>query len=928
MNDLADTADRILVLTPTGDDAAHAILVLERAGLSGAICEDGLELEQQYAKGAGALLIAEEALTSGLIDGLFQTLAAQPPWSDVPLLLITSAAETDAAGQTLLNMFAPNANITLIERPLRPISLVSALRAALRARRRQYQLRGVLEEKEKALADTSEQERRFRALVTASSNVVYRMNADWTEMQQLDGKGFVADTRGPSVNWAENYLPPEDRPAVLMAIGEAIRSKSTFQLEHRVVRVDGTLGWTFSRAVPLFDAQGKLVEWFGAASDVTERKRVEEELRRSAELLTVLIDHSPSGFYIVDADFCISHLNAESKTRAFQNVEPAIGRRLDEVMRVIWPEPLATEIIGIFRHTLDTGEPYRSPGLVGRRRDLNTMETYEWQVERITMPDGRHAVVCYYFDTTALREAERQVRESQERFDIVRDGAQVGFWFCDLPFDELIWDNRVKEHFWLAPDARVTIQTFYERIHPEDRERTRAAIAASIANRTHYDIEYRTVAEADGREHWIRAIGRTFYEADGQPIRFDGVTLDVTERKRAEVALNAAKETAEAASRAKDHFLAQLSHELRTPLTPVLMTATALRDDDALPDAVREQLAMVARNVSLEARLIDDLLDLTRITRGKLDLRAEPCDLHSLLGNVVEIVREEAREKQIDLVLDLKAQRHQLTGDPARLQQVFWNLLRNAVKFTNDGGQIRLRSHNSAPLEGSGGEADFCVEVSDNGIGFDPAAAKRLFRPFEQEGDHHFGGLGLGLAIAHAIVDLHGGSIRAESAGSGRGATFTVELPGAVAVETQRPRVDRESSPPTAGEDSMRLLLIEDHAATCEVLSRLLRKAGHDVTTAGSVAEARAAAGRADFDAVISDLGLPDGTGIELMIHLRDTHGLGGIALSGYGMDEDLRRSREAGFSVHLVKPVDIDELKRALRRVKAIADAAQSPPA
>ncbi len=420
------------------------------------------------------------------------------------------------------------------------------------------------------------------------------------------------------------------------------------------------------------------------------------------------------------------------------------------------------------------------------------------------------------------------------------------------------------------------------------------------------------------------------------------VIEDITERKRAEKALREAKEEAEAASRAKDHFLAQLSHELRTPLTPVLMAATVLRDDEGLPAEAREQLAMMQRNIALEARLIDDLLDLTRITRGKLALREERCDLHSLLGHVVEIVREEAREKQIHLDLDLKAEQFHLKGDPARLQQVFWNLLRNAVKFTPAGGHIRIASYDEvagAGLNGNGtagangngngvhaaqahGERDggtFCVMVSDDGIGFEPGAAERLFEAFAQEEGHGYGGLGLGLAIARAIVDLHGGELRAKSAGRGRGAVFTVGLPGAVAL-SQEGGGSGTREPAAAEvltEVPMRLLLVEDHAATLQVLSRLLRKRGHQVTTASTVADARAAA-LDSFDMVISDVGLPDGTGTELMAHLRDTYGLRGIALSGYGMDEDLRRSHEAGFAAHLIKPVEASELHRLLRTLGA----------
>ena len=389
------------------------------------------------------------------------------------------------------------------------------------------------------------------------------------------------------------------------------------------------------------------------------------------------------------------------------------------------------------------------------------------------------------------------------------------------------------------------------------------------------------------------------------------------ERKGAEEALRAAKEQAEAASRSKDNFLAALSHELRTPLTPVLMTAAALREDPRLPADAREQLGMMERNIALEARLIDDLLDLTRITRGKLSLRLQPCDAHSLISLAVEIVRDEAQAKGIAIERSFAAPHSGLVADPARFQQVIWNLLRNAVKFTPRGGHIAIRTAN-APREG--GAERLQIEIRDSGVGIEPEALDRIFQAFEQAGranDHRFGGLGLGLAIARAIVDLHGGTIRAESAGAGRGATFTIELPDAMepphGIESSHHAGAAPGSAATAGTGSLRLLLVEDHGATLEVLTRLLSREGHHVVAAATVGAALAAAEKEEFDAVVSDLGLPDGTGTELMVQLRERHGLRGIALSGYGMEEDLERTREAGFIAHLIKPVDFNQLRRAL---------------
>ncbi len=404
------------------------------------------------------------------------------------------------------------------------------------------------------------------------------------------------------------------------------------------------------------------------------------------------------------------------------------------------------------------------------------------------------------------------------------------------------------------------------------------------------------------------------------PTLFVGFLRDITERQAAEEKLRVAKETAEAASRAKDHFVAALSHELRTPLTPVLLSAAALREDERLPPDIRAQMAMMERNIALEARLIDDLLDLTRISRGKLPMRTEPCDAHSLICHALEIVREEALGKKIALDVDLAAERYGVNGDPARLQQVFWNLLKNAVKFTTAGGRITIKTRDDAEHD------RLLIEVSDTGLGFTPAVAEQIFQPFEQaghEGDHRYGGLGLGLAIARSIVDLHGGVIRAGSPGEGKGATFTVEFPSPILP----PHGMLTAESLESGKDETeprRILLVEDHEPTLGVLTRLLSRAGHEVIPAQSVASAKAAVERKGFDILISDLGLPDGTGLELIASLRADHpSFPAIAISGYGMEEDLQRTRQAGFAAHLVKPVDFDQLRQTLRRMGTAAPAA-----
>jgi len=393
---------------------------------------------------------------------------------------------------------------------------------------------------------------------------------------------------------------------------------------------------------------------------------------------------------------------------------------------------------------------------------------------------------------------------------------------------------------------------------------------------------------------------------------------DITERRRAEMEVDRARREAEAANQAKDHFLATLSHELRTPLTPVLAVVSVIKDDPRLPDDVRNQLTMMQRNVELEARLIDDMLDLTRISRGKLELRREATDLKQILGHALDTSLARADGQGLSVIVDLCSDDHRVWADPSRLTQVFWNLLNNAIKFTPAEGTVSLRSRRvEAPTP------CLVVEVSDTGIGIEPDAMEHIFDAFNQGQrgtSHRFGGLGLGLAISKAILELHGGSLKAASPGRDRGALFTVCVPvGEVPSQEIPSRKDAGEmrSPQPLQESPLHILLVEDHRDTAEAIAELLRAVGYQVETAGSVAQALAVAadGSGGFDLVLSDLGLPDGSGLELMRELSARYGWKGIALSGYGMEEDIRQSLEAGFQTHLTKPVNVQALQAAIQQ-------------
>ncbi len=625
-------------------------------------------------------------------------------------------------------------------------------------------------------------EQRFRAAVSTVSSLIWTNSADGRmEGVQPGWSKFTGQTQDEyeGYGWAK-AVHPDEAQATIDSWNQAVAEKRLFEFEHRVRRADGEWRVCSVRAVPLLSSDGTILEWVGVHTDITERRRHEEVLSHSEALFSTIIEQAPGGVYVVDDQFRTLRVNALARP-AFAAAEPVIGRDLAEVMEILWGTELGGQLSAIFRHTLATGERYVSPRFTHERHDLGAEKSYDWEVQRLTLPNGRYGVVCYFTDTT---------------------------------------DQYAQEK-----------------------------------------------------------------------------------------ALLDAKRAAEAANASKDRFLAVLSHELRTPLTPVLMAVASLERDPQLPPAVREDFAMIRRNIELETKLIDDLLDLNRIASGKLMLEIETVDLNEIVQRVCSICQPELRERGVRLDCECSDAAGFVSADPARLQQLLWNVLRNAIKFTPEGGRIGV---STARLDNARSE----VRVRDTGIGIPPEMLPRIFDAFEQ-GDgitRQFGGLGLGLAICKAIVDLHRGTIRAESDGPDQGASFIIELP----CEAPPSHMVPSPSPSAEGAtpERPRLLVVEDHADTAQALARLLRRCGYTVTIATDVASALAAAQREPFDILVSDLGLPDGTGNDLIRRLRKTCDVRGIAMSGFGMDEDLRRSREAGFSEHLVKPIDIPKLEAAIRRV------------
>jgi PAS domain S-box-containing protein len=518
--------------------------------------------------------------------------------------------------------------------------------------------------------------------------------------------------------------------------------------------------------------------------------------------------------------------------------------------------------------------------------------------------------------TDELTAANASLQASEAQLRLVADHASVFLAHMDRDHKFRFVNKAYAARYGLTPEqivgcdlSRIMGQAGYDACRPY--------LAHALGGeRVEFEIEL-----PDDRigPHWMQIIYDPERTPTGEVSGIVAVITDVTARKRAEREMLRARDEAMAAARAKDDFLAALSHELRTPLSPVLLVASAAAADTKLPEDVRADFATIAKNALLEARLIDDLLDLTRITRGKMTLELKTADVHAVLADALATVKAELEEKNLTLVAEYAAAHHVAEADSARLQQVFWNVLKNAVKFTPAQGRIRVETRSLTESN------EMTVTITDSGIGMSPAELDRVFQAFSQgdhaggAGSHRFGGLGLGLAISQMLMQLHGGSVHAFSPGQGRGSTFVIRIPlSAVPLAGPAGGASSDSVPPMLpiARDRAPILLVEDHEATRSVLTSLLQQRHYRVVATDTVTEALRLAGAQRFEFVVSDLGLPDGNGYDLMKSLRQRHGLKGIALSGYGMEQDIVRSRDAGFVGHLTKPVTFRTLEKVIESV------------
>ncbi len=588
---------------------------------------------------------------------------------------------------------------------------------------------------------------------------------------------------------------------------------------------------------------------------------------------------------------------------------------VDYLTKPINPQILKSKIavfVDLFRKTRALAETNAALELEIAQRQKAEEALQRVNTDLESRVQERTADLMLANDTLLAR--ERALRASEAQLRLVTDYAPVFITQLDREHRFKFVNRTYARRFGHEPQELIG-KHFKDVMGDVPYAAVRHHIDAALAgDRVEFEAE---IPYASLGPRWVFVIHEPERAGDGEVVGLLAVIADITDRKQSERVIATARDEAMAASRAKDDFLATLSHELRTPLNPVLLLATEAAANPALPPEVREDFETIAKNVALEARLIDDLLDLTRIVRGKLSLERRAVDVHASLKEALAMTREEIAHKEIVLTLKLEAERWMIHGDDVRLKQVFWNVIKNAAKFTPVGGSVVIESRTvpeTNTLE---------VSVADTGIGMLPEELGRIFAAFSQgdhaiQGAHRFGGMGLGLAISRMMMELHGGSITATSAGRNQGTTFLIKVPllqkGQELAVPRNNRTDGGHRRNSRSTDSLfHVLLVEDHKPTARALAQLLGRRNYEVVTADCVAEAKTAAGRKNFDLLISDIGLPDGNGYELMRSLHDQYGLIGIALTGYGMEEDVRRSEAAGFIAHLTKPVSVQTLDSAL---------------
>lgn len=532
--------------------------------------------------------------------------------------------------------------------------------------------------------------------------------------------------------------------------------------------------------------------------------------------------------------------------------------------------------------------------------------------------DDITGILVHGIDQTERKQSELILAEREEQLRLALDSADIGLWDVDVLNDHLFWPARVKAMFGISPDKHVTMKDYYEGLHPHDREHTLKSYTSATdpSIRSQYDVEYRTIGQEDKVIRWVAARGRGIFNKSNQCIRVIGTAIDITQRKANEEALRKSEEQLRESDRRKDEFLAMLAHELRNPLAPISAAAQLLQKVKLDEAQVQQTSQIINRQVKHMTSLVDDLLDVSRVTRGLVELENTVLDITDVVGDAIEQVTPLIRARSHLLSLHMPPDTPFVQGDKNRLVQVVTNLLNNAAKYTPEGGHLILKTE----LQ----DENVCIHITDNGIGMTPELVDRAFDLFaqaERTSDRSSGGLGLGLALVKSLVELHHGKVTCESDGLGKGSMFTVRIP---LVEVGEQRIVDEAPNEFFKKTSapLRILVVDDNADVAAVLGMLLEAEGHEVTIENESLKALERAKAEAPQVCLLDIGLPGMDGKLLAQHLRaipQTASALLVAISGYGSATDREETLAAGFDYHLVKPVDTQILSTILARFDSV---------
>jgi len=650
-------------------------------------------------------------------------------------------------------------------------------------------------------------------------------------------------------------------------------------------------------------------------SDMTERIRAEAAMAQNVGLFTRILEQAPTGMYVVDAGFRLQQVNARAAP-IFETIHPLIGRDFAEILEILWGPVVGAQITAIFRHTLASGERYVSPPFYERRFDIGEDQAYDWETQRVTLPDRQHGVVCYFHEITARQRAEMALRDSEERMRLATEATGVGIWQWNLNTGLVRWDAQMFRIYGIAPtpDGIVQYADWSGSVLPEDLAAQEESLGNTVRQFGSGSRDFRILRGDDGKCRHIHAAETVRKSLEGRAEWILGTNLDVTERKLAEEHIRTLLEELRLADSRKDEFLATLAHELRNPLAAVSNSLQLMKQASGNAGLVERAHATMERQMGQMVHLIDDLLDVSRITRNRLELRLERIELASAVRHAVEACRPHCERAGHQLHVMLPPEPITLNADPVRLAQVLGNLLNNASKYTRRGGHIWL----SAERQGS----EVALTVKDSGVGIPADMLHKVFELFTQVGSsmaHSQGGLGIGLSLAKRLTEIHGGTLTAHSEGKDLGSEFVARLP--VLLETPMPAAPVPIAAPAPEAAARRILVVDDMRDSADSLAMLLGMGGDETQTAYDGVEAVENAEAFRPDVILLDIGMPRMNGYDACRAIRQQPGgkrIAIIAMSGWGQEEDRRKSLEAGFDHHLVKPVDFKDLMKLLEEPHA----------